>query len=320
MSSEYRTSAVEAAERCIACDSASVRPWLAGLRDYITGEQFDLGRCKLCGLGMTLNAPRATDLSKYYPARYRGDRHAGTGLVRARLRAHAIERHFAPKFRGRLLDLGAGAGEFAVLMRARGWDVCATEADSAAVEALLQKGIDARLPSSAGGVPWTLQFDAVTCWHVLEHVHDPPGLLEEVRGTLKRDGTFQVTVPNLSSWQARLGGRSWFHLDVPRHLFHFTPSALERLLRRHGFEVLSRSSFALEYDWFGAVQTWLNSLLGRQNVLFEALTGVDRTFCPSLCASCLLAPIIASATILPTLSAGAVGAGATLTFTCRPAK
>lgn len=302
---------------CIACGSRDWRPWLAGLRDYLTGDAFDIVRCGHCGLGMTWPAPPEAELTRYYPARYRGNRHAGTKSLRSRLRARALERATGVAS-GRLLDLGAGDADFALLMHEKGWQVAATELDPATVEVLRRQGIDARLSAEAARNPWTEPFDAITCWHVLEHVNDPPALLKQSRAMLKPGGVLQVTVPSLASWQARLGGRHWFHLDVPRHLFHFTPGSLTRLLERSGFEVAGRRSFAFEYDWFGSIQTPLNALLPRMNVLFEGLTAAPgaRKWSAPLFISALLAPPIGAATLLPTLIAGAAGKGATLTFTC----
>jgi SAM-dependent methyltransferase len=303
---------------CIACGQGDWRPWLGGLRDYLTGDVFDVVRCGQCGLGMTCPAPAEADLARYYPARYRGNRHAGTKSVRSRLRARALERA-AGLASGHLLDLGAGDAGFALLMQEKGWQVAATELDVATVEALRERGIDARLSSEAARSPWAEPFDAITCWHVLEHVNDPPALLKQSHALLKPGGVLQVTVPSLSSWQARLGGRNWFHLDLPRHLFHFTPGALTRLLERNGFEIVRRGSFAFEYDWFGSIQTPLNALLPRMNALFEGLTaapGTRRWSGPFLVSALLAAPI-GAVTLLPTLLAGAAGRGATLTFTCR---
>lgn len=303
---------------CIACGTGDWAPLHAALRDYITAEAFDVVRCSECGLGMTVPAPPPSELARYYPQQYRGNRHAGTGSFRSRRRAAAVGRHFPPGFRGRLLDLGAGAGDFAVLMRRQGWEVAATELDAQPVQALRERGIDARLPAHLEDADWQNCFDAVTCWHVLEHVNDPPAVLEQARRALAPRGILQVTLPNLASWQARAMGRHWFHLDLPRHLFHFTPAALDRLLGRAGFAVVARSTFALEYDWFGAIQSPLNALLPRQNVLFDSLTRArGQRSAAQVAASYALAPVVGTAAILPVMASALAAAGATLSYTCQ---
>src|SRR5436305_5379605 len=117
-------------------------------------------------------------------------------------------------------------------MRRRGWDVCATELDPATVERLQSHGIDARQSQAAFDQPFTDPFDAVTCWHVMEHVDRPLQVAEWVRTQLKAAGLFQATVPNARSLQARLFKKQWLHLDVPRHRYHFCPATFESLLRR----------------------------------------------------------------------------------------
>jgi len=101
-------------------------------------------------------------------------------------------------------------------------------------------------------------FNTVTIWHVLEHLHDPPSVISEVQRVLKKDGTLIVAVPDFGGIQARLFKNKWFHLDVPRHLYHFTDTALIKLLEVKGFNVVSRRNISLEYDIFGFMQSSLN--------------------------------------------------------------
>jgi SAM-dependent methyltransferase len=79
--------------------------------------------------------------------------------------------------------------------------------------------------------------DLLTLRAVLEHVHDPRGLLTAVWDSLKPGGWVYASVPNLASWGYRVFGRAWFPLDPPRHLLHFTPATLRRLVEGCGFEV-----------------------------------------------------------------------------------
>jgi SAM-dependent methyltransferase len=79
-------------------------------------------------------------------------------------------------------------------------------------------------------------YDVVIFQHSLEHVADPGRDLARAGRLLKQGGLLVVFVPNFGSWQSRAFGSAWFHLDLPRHRAHFTPTGLERLLRRSGFE------------------------------------------------------------------------------------
>ena len=80
-----------------------------------------------------------------------------------------------------------------------------------------------------------------------------------------------IAVPNYASTQARFGGERWFHLNLPRHIFQFTPTTLERLLRDQGFRVERCSTGQLEMDPFGLLQTALNRMGLRHNALFDTL-------------------------------------------------
>jgi 2-polyprenyl-3-methyl-5-hydroxy-6-metoxy-1,4-benzoquinol methylase len=93
--------------------------------------------------------------------------------------------------------------------------------------------------------------DAVSLWHVLEHVEDPGTALRAVRAWLAPGGVLLVGVPNLASWQARLAGPRWYHLDLPRHRTHFTPTGLEALLEASGFTVERAAHVLLEHNPLG---------------------------------------------------------------------
>jgi SAM-dependent methyltransferase len=103
-------------------------------------------------------------------------------------------------------------------------------------------------------------FDQIVIWHVLEHLRDPRGTLTECRRLLKPGGRLVVAVPNFSSWQARFGGAGWFHLDAPRHLFHFPLTALRSLLERCGLEAGKNYHFSLRQNPFGWIQSLQNRL------------------------------------------------------------
>ena len=306
---------------CALCGADRWTPHLRQLVDHLTGERFDVDRCGGCGVLATRPPPTDDQVGRFYPPRYRGNRHAFTGSVRDTLRRRAVERCFPTGFRGRLLDVGCGSGAFARHMRARGWDVAATEIDAATVARLRTAGVDARLPSDAeaGGFAGG-PFDAVTCWHVMEHVPDPARLARWVGRHLRPGGVFQATVPNAASGQGRLFGRRWMHLDVPRHRHHFTPATFAAVLSDAGLAVVGRSNVALEYDWFGVIQSTLDLVCTRPNVLFDHLTRApdagDAPVADVVVSYALAAPLAAVA-LPPLLLGWAVGDGATLTLTCR---
>lgn len=247
-------------------------------RDYITGDPFLIRRCPECGLALTQPVPAA--LGRYYPAGY----HGGTGqrrfpaLVEAwqralyGRRARTVERWTGGP--GRVLDIGCGPGWLLRAFQARGWQVHGTErSDDAARHAREVLRLDVQT-GPLSPLPWPDgHFDAVVLWHVLEHLPDPAPALAEASRVLRPGGVLLVGVPNFGSIEARLGRGRWFHLDAPRHLAHFTPAILRGCLDQAGLTVRGSSFLAPEYDAFSFVQTALNRLGLRRNLLYNLLRG-----------------------------------------------
>ena len=309
---------------CILCNHDEWRVRWGGVVDYLTDETFDVDRCARCGLMVTRPFVPDAEMDRHYPPRYRGNRHSFTGRMRTRLRRRAVAAAFPRGFTGTLLDIGAGDGSFVREMQSLGWRVSATEFDADAVETLRAEGVDARCSSAASDSPEAFDgpFDAITTWHVLEHVDRPMELTRWAASKLSAGGVFQATVPDAGCWQARLFGRRWLHLDVPRHRFHFTQSTLRRLVESAGLRVDKMANVAVEYDLFGVIQSGLNGVCRRPNALFERLMHGQfpaGTSTSDVMKSVVLAPPLAAAGAAAVPVMAVFGNGATLTVTCRAA-
>jgi 2-polyprenyl-3-methyl-5-hydroxy-6-metoxy-1,4-benzoquinol methylase len=120
-----------------------------------------------------------------------------------------------------------------------GWDVTGLDTSPAAVRAVTE---DLGLKAHVGTLPHSqlrpCSFEVVTMWHSLEHVHDPLGVLREAYHLLVPGGRLVVACPNIESWAFRRYAESWFGLDLPRHLTHFTPTTLGRMLQTAGLRVM----------------------------------------------------------------------------------
>jgi 2-polyprenyl-3-methyl-5-hydroxy-6-metoxy-1,4-benzoquinol methylase len=139
---------------------------------------------------------------------------------------------------GRVLDFGCGAGWLSARLRDRGFDVTAMDfSEHAARHVRETYGI----PALVGSLPHpdlaTASFDIVVMGAVLEHVHDPHRIIDAAAQLLVPGGRLVLSVPNLDSLAFRKFGADWFSLDLPRHLLHFNPATLTRLIELHGFRV-----------------------------------------------------------------------------------
>lgn len=220
-----------------------------------TGESFLVARCPQCGVAQTVPRPPSDEMGRYYPPAYyptseldagRYDRQIGRYQ---RTKVEHLRRHCRS---GKILDVGCGMGYFLREAAQRGYGTKGVEISAeAAALGRSRFGLDiqtgdldsVQLPDAA--------FDAVTFWQSLEHLHAPADALRKAHRLLVRGGILAVAVPNMASVQASLFGPRWYHLEVPRHLYHFDPASLGALAEACGFRVLEVRYGSAEHDWAG---------------------------------------------------------------------
>ncbi len=158
------------------------------------------------------------------------------------------------------------------MLRERGWQVEGVELSEAAAHHardLLGLSVFVGDFLAVPLAPGT--FDVVQLWHVLEHCADPVAALRQAHALLRPGGLLVLAVPNFESLQARLAGRHWFHLDIPRHTVHFRAGALLALLAREEFAIDTVAHFSLEQNPYGWIQSLQNLAGFRANLLYELL-------------------------------------------------
>jgi len=235
-------------------------------RDPITNESFAILTCAKCGLGHT--HPHPADLSRYYGSHYYGSRHGITSKFCTRRRLHFLELTAGKATKKRLLDVGCGDGSFLLAARESGWKVMGTEMNPGPARAY---GLDVR--KAIDGIDDVERFDCVTMWHSLEHIKDIKLTLLLIEKRLAPQGHLIIAVPNNSSFQAKLFGPRWLHLDAPRHLYHFDPGSLRFSLEDAGFLVRGSRYHESEYDLIGWSQSAMNYLNPKPNIFLDFLTG-----------------------------------------------
>jgi SAM-dependent methyltransferase len=210
-----------------------------------------------------------------------------------------------------VLDVGAGRGRFVMSALEGGFDARGIEpAPRGAGELRLEREGIEEADVAKGSL------DAVTMWHVLEHLDDPAGALSRIRGWLRPGGALLVGVPNLASVQAGLGGSRWYHLDVPRHRVHFTPAGIRSLLRVAGFQPVRTHHVLAEHNPFGMWQSIVNRGTQNPSYLYNLLKRNAPLRSRDLAITVLalpLAPIAGLAEVL----AGVAGRGGTIAVLAR---
>ncbi|MFP6654755.1 MAG: class I SAM-dependent methyltransferase [Myxococcota bacterium] len=281
---------------CPVCHGVENSPRFAA-RDPLSQDVFQLVRCTQCGLTYVNPRPSGDQLEAYYASSYYGNRHPALKDTFMDLRARKIG---LPEDDDTVLDLGCGSGDFLLACRRRGWNTIGVEQPEApAVSRLRDVGIRVVSPDEMDSIG-SNSINTVTAWHVLEHLPEPRATFDQVRRILKPGGRFVIEVPNFASWQARLGGPDWFHVDVPRHLLHFDRPSLATLLARSNFSAERWSTFSLEYDIFSLTQSLLNKVCRTPNHLFQLLIDhpTSKVVRDTLLSLTLVAPAAAIATAI----------------------
>lgn len=241
---------------CPACGSPDLFPY-RDVRDLrVTQEIFHLLRCPQCGLVITTPQPPESEIGRYYEtedyishaaeARSLMDKvYYRVRLYMAGRKLRLIRKYTIGK---RLIDIGAGTGFFGAFLQQKGWLVRAFEpGESARDVAREQHGIEVEdIPELFNQEPGSA--DAITMWHVLEHVHNPNQYLTTIHGLLAPGGRLFLALPNYMSTDCSYYKTDWAAWDVPRHLWHFHAYALERMLACNGFVI--EAKYGMPFDTF----------------------------------------------------------------------
>ena len=232
---------------CPVCGSADLRNKLQVQDKSVSQELFTIQQCAGCGLQFTNPRPSAEHISRYYEsAAYVSHNSAAQGLVN---RVYRVARFFTMRRKvalitklnggqaGRLLDYGCGTGHFLARAKGAGWQVTGLEPHPRARQAAAARVGQPILEVSALAALPPASFDIVTLWHVLEHVHTLNETLAQLVAVLKPGGQLLIAVPNPDSLDAQHYRHNWAAYDVPRHLYHFVPDTMRRLLARHGLRI-----------------------------------------------------------------------------------
>lgn len=234
---------------CPVCGSAQFID-IFKVKDYtVSGEEFQIVECPACFLRFTQDVPSPDAIGRYYKSEnYISHTNTSAGLVNriyqlVRKRTLANKRKLITQLTGlktgQLLDIGSGTGSFVAEMSRHGWQVTGLEPDAdARKNARELYGVELGEMNEFYKTR-EQSFDAISLWHVLEHVHELHPYVKRLKHLLKPGGTIFIAVPNYTSDDAIKYGPYWAAYDVPRHLYHFSPGSIEKLMQAHGLKITS---------------------------------------------------------------------------------
>lgn len=137
--------------------------------------------------------------------------------------------------KGNLLDIGAGTGDFLLVAKNNGWNSVGIEPSEKAKAIAKAKGVELKSDLSEFE---DNSFDIITMWHVLEHVPNLENQIKELKRLLKPNGSILIAVPNFKSFDANYYKEFWAAYDVPRHLWHFSKTAIKKLFAKEELEMI----------------------------------------------------------------------------------
>jgi 2-polyprenyl-3-methyl-5-hydroxy-6-metoxy-1,4-benzoquinol methylase len=249
-------------ETCVVCHASNAENFCA-VHDRLLEtdrEIWQIRRCRDCGFGWTLPHSKPESFSRHYPDGYYGETEKtieeflSGKLARTRSwRGEMGKVRLVGKYisGGRILDVGCGEGKFLWALDGRRWSRTGVEPSKKTLDLVKSRLQGLRLiPGTIGSHDLDPEsFDAITFWHVLEHIPDTPSVLRRAASLLRPGGWIFISLPNFDSLQAKIFRKYWYHLDVPRHIYHFSKSSLDLLLEQVHFSICQHLSFSRDVNF-----------------------------------------------------------------------
>lgn len=232
---------------CPVCKAETIYSAFSAKDFTVTKEDFQIWKCDACTAMFTQDIPGPEGIGKYYQSEnYISHSDTQKGFINQmyhRIRKRTIIKKMQLVKRqtvldkGSVLDVGCGTGAFLNTMQQSGWKITGLEPDDAARKTALALYNINPLPSQKIFELPESTFNAVSMWHVLEHVHQLHEYVEQLKKIITKAGKIFIAVPNYTSFDAAAYKAYWAAYDVPRHLYHFSPKSMSVLMEMHGLKV-----------------------------------------------------------------------------------
>ncbi len=247
---------LEALPECPICDSPSAYEYSGRDLMFDRHVRYDYYSCPRCGCVFQSPTPNREAIASFYPESYgvydQEKRIGSLSKLRMAQLWHACGyRHLSPSFPyrlvsalfcllrpptipawgggGRMLDVGCGNGRYLTTMRTLGWEVQGVEFSEDGMKACRLSGLSVHHGDLFSAQFPEGNFDLVTVRHVIEHVPQPRPFFAELARILRAGGRLVIETPNSEALGRRWFNTHWYHNDVPRHLYLFSPANIESL-------------------------------------------------------------------------------------------
>ena len=229
---------------CPVCSGTEFGKHLTVKDHSISGETFNISVCKNCEFKFTNPIPSEETIGKYYQSDdYISHSDTNKGIINKLyhlVRKQSLKSKInlinksTNQQKGTILDIGCGTGYFLQACKENGWKIEGMEPDSTA-RTLAEKNTGQTIHKDLLSINEEGKYDLITLWHVLEHVHKLNESIQHIHKLLKPNGVLIIAVPNCLSYDSITYNDYWAAYDVPRHLYHFTQSDMDKLLNKHKF-------------------------------------------------------------------------------------
>lgn len=219
-----------------------MKPYLESKDFSVTKESFELLYDE--NLDMLITKPQPENLDKYYQSEsyisHTDSSKNFTDKIYQAVKKFSLGRKVKlistyTKTEKTLLDVGAGTGDFLIAASNKNWKIDGVEPNHDAKIKARKKGIEVFSDLDAVS---NKKFEVITLWHVLEHLPNLETQIAKLVSLLEQDGTLIIAVPNFKSFDAKYYKSFWAAFDVPRHLWHFSHTAIEKLFLKHQMKVV----------------------------------------------------------------------------------
>ena len=234
--------------KCIICESDESVGYLQ-LTDRLSvvPTNYQLVKCK-CNFVYLNPRPTFNDISSYYQSE-KYDPHY-TSNKRIWTKFYHFVQFFTLRWKyskipdisktKKLLDIGAGQGEFATFMREKGWNVVIQDTNKDINQKNNPHGYN--FVQELKQINESESFNVITLWHSLEHIHNVKDLYHQINRLLAPGGVLLIAVPNLQAPERKSFGVKWAAFDAPRHLYHFHPDSIKKLCIKYNFKIIRKFS------------------------------------------------------------------------------